>query len=83
MAETTTIEISREHWRGLNARKEPGDSFDDVVGRLLEDESDPSGGGGDGEGQPVECDHCGHEWAYTGSSSRPTCPSCMNKTKIE
>jgi len=38
----TTIQISRETWAELNSEKEnPGDSFDDVIRRLLaEDESD-------------------------------------------
>jgi predicted CopG family antitoxin len=39
MADTTTVEIKTETWRELNARKEPGDSFDDVIRRLLDDES--------------------------------------------
>lgn len=38
MSETTTIEVSRETWRELNLRKEgPGDTFDAVVSRLLEE----------------------------------------------
>lgn len=37
MAETTTIEITRDVWRELNARKYPGDSFNDVLERLLRD----------------------------------------------
>jgi len=36
MGDTTTIEIKTETWRELNMRKEPGDSFDDVIKRLLE-----------------------------------------------
>lgn len=33
----TTIEISQQNWQELNSRKEkPGESFDDVVDRLLE-----------------------------------------------
>ena len=42
MSETTTIEIKRETWIELNMRKEPGDSFDEVVQRLLraEDETE-------------------------------------------
>lgn len=32
------IKVSPDTWRELNARKEPGDSFDDVVARLLGDE---------------------------------------------
>jgi predicted CopG family antitoxin len=35
MADTTTIEIHSSTWRQLNARKNPGDSFDDVISRLL------------------------------------------------
>jgi len=34
---TRTIKVSDEHWTELNQLKEPGDSFDDVVGRLLEE----------------------------------------------
>jgi predicted CopG family antitoxin len=34
---TTTIEIARDTWQELNARKkEPGEAFNDVVDRLLE-----------------------------------------------
>lgn len=47
MAETTTIEIKTDTWRELNAQKEPGDSFDDVVRRLLagdEDSAKPPSG---------------------------------------
>lgn len=32
--ETTTIEISTENWSWLNKRKEPGESFNDVLDRL-------------------------------------------------
>lgn len=36
MSDTTTIEIRRETWQELNRRKRgPGDTFDDVVSRLL------------------------------------------------
>lgn len=31
----TTIEVSDETWRKLNSKKEPGESFDDVVMSLL------------------------------------------------
>ena len=34
----TSIQISRETWRALNQRKEPGDSFDDVIQRVLSEE---------------------------------------------
>jgi predicted CopG family antitoxin len=37
MADTTTIEIKTGTWKQLNQRKEPGDSFDDVISRLLEE----------------------------------------------
>ncbi len=40
MADSTTIEVKNETWRELNSRKEPGDSFDDVIQRLLEHEPD-------------------------------------------
>ena len=37
-SDTTTIEVRRETWQQLNALKEgPGDSFDDVIQRLIED----------------------------------------------
>jgi len=39
VSETTTIEIKLETWRELNNKKEPGDSFDDVIKRLLEETS--------------------------------------------
>ena len=32
----TTIKVRGETWTRLNVRKRPGDSFDDVVWRLLE-----------------------------------------------
>ena len=34
----TSIQISRETWRDLNQRKEPGDSFDDVIQRVLSED---------------------------------------------
>jgi predicted CopG family antitoxin len=37
--ETTTIEIKTETWKQLNSRKMPGDSFDDVIKRLLKETS--------------------------------------------
>lgn len=36
MAEKVNIEVARETWSELNARKGPGDSFDDVVSRTLD-----------------------------------------------
>jgi len=37
MADTTTVEVKTATWRELNRRKDPGDSFDDVISRLLEE----------------------------------------------
>jgi hypothetical protein len=37
MADVTTVEVATETWKELNQRKEPGDSFDDVIQRLLDD----------------------------------------------
>ncbi|MDJ1434243.1 antitoxin VapB family protein [Halostagnicola sp. A-GB9-2] len=33
----TTVQISTETWRELNGRKNPGETFDDVIQRLLEE----------------------------------------------
>ncbi|WP_255455265.1 hypothetical protein [Natrialba sp. INN-245] len=35
-SDTTTIQVSKETWRQLNVRKDPGETFDDVVQQLLE-----------------------------------------------
>lgn len=35
MSETTTIQVTEDTWRELNGRKEPGETFDDVLQRLL------------------------------------------------
>lgn len=34
-SDTTTVTVSHETWKRLQMRKEPGDSFDDVISRLL------------------------------------------------
>lgn len=34
----THIRVTEETWSELNRRKRPGDSFDDVISRLLEEE---------------------------------------------
>jgi predicted CopG family antitoxin len=34
---TTTIEVSHDHHARLQLRKRTGESFDDVIGRLLEE----------------------------------------------
>lgn len=39
---TTTIQISVQTWKDLNARKEPSDTFDDVIQDLLQDDSHDS-----------------------------------------
>jgi len=39
VAQTTPIRVSDENWKELNTMKEPGESFDDVISRLL-DEND-------------------------------------------
>lgn len=39
MPADTTIGISKAAWRKLNARKHPGDGFDDVILRLVDDET--------------------------------------------
>lgn len=38
--DVTTIQISVETWRELNRRKEPGQSFDDVIQELLSEVAD-------------------------------------------
>lgn len=37
MGDSPAVKVSEETWRKLNSRKEPGDTFDDVVQRLLEE----------------------------------------------
>ena len=37
MTSRPKIRVSEANWRRLNALKTPGDNFDDVVGRLLDD----------------------------------------------
>ena len=37
---TTTIEVRQETWKELNARKEPGESFDDVISSLMTTEAE-------------------------------------------
>lgn len=34
--ETTTLQVKTQTWKDLNGRKEPGETFDDVIRRLLE-----------------------------------------------
>ena len=37
--DNTTIEVSTENWRDLNRKKNPGESFGEVIDRLLGEES--------------------------------------------
>lgn len=34
---TQQIKVSERNWKALNAMKDPGESFDDVVGRLVDE----------------------------------------------
>ena len=36
----THIRVTGETWKRLNAQKEPGDSFEDVIRRLLDESED-------------------------------------------
>jgi len=38
--DATHIRVSKHTWQELNALKEPGDSFDDVIGRLVGDDNE-------------------------------------------
>lgn len=42
------IKVDDETWRRLNSRKEPGDTFEEVIRRLLEEYDEPPAG------QPVD-----------------------------
>jgi len=35
--ETHAVKVTEETWRDLNSRKHPGDTFDDVITRLLDE----------------------------------------------
>lgn len=37
MSNAVTVEVKRETWKRLNMRKQPGDSFDDVIVRMLDE----------------------------------------------
>jgi len=39
----TAVNVDARTWRRLNALKRPGESFDDVVNRLLDGEADDFG----------------------------------------
>lgn len=36
----THIRISEEMWQELNSQKQPGDTFDDVIRRVVEENND-------------------------------------------
>lgn len=36
MSERTTVNVSRDTWKRLTMRKEPGDTYDDVISELLD-----------------------------------------------
>jgi len=59
----TTIWISDELWAELNARKDRGDTFEDVIWRELEDDRD------DADQEDVEADGSG-EASYTAGEMR-------------
>lgn len=84
MAERTTIELKRDTWKELQARKEPGDSFDDVVNDLIDvpnefrvtcGECGADGGTYDftvNHGEPAFCPWCGEEIDAIPSDDEPT-----------
>lgn len=39
MTDTTTVTVSRDTWKDLYDRKDPGDTFDDVIRRLMDSEA--------------------------------------------
>ena len=42
--DSTTIQVSKELWRELNQRKKgPGDTFEDVIWKLVEGENNETG----------------------------------------
>lgn len=51
--ETTTIQVSINNYRRLSGLKNPGDSFDDVIGRVLDD-YETTGGDAEEHDQPGE-----------------------------
>ena len=39
MAESKTVRVTRETWRELHERKDPGQTMDEVIVELIDDES--------------------------------------------
>lgn len=88
MPDTTTIQVQETTAKALSDRKGRGDSYDDVVRRLLEvareleREPDEVGGGHvKWEDGLIKCQNCGYEWTTESTAERPTCPSCQRKTE--
>jgi len=46
MADDTSVRIKTDTWKRLNDLKEPGDSFDDIIRRLLDESDDIQAGNG-------------------------------------
>lgn len=41
MSSSNPVKVSDETWQRLNARKEPGDTFEDVIRRMLDETDAP------------------------------------------
>lgn len=63
--DVTSVEIKKSTWKELNQQKEPGDSFDDVIRRLLArpEPEEPVDVDADrpAHGYPFECPTCGKD----------------------
>lgn len=67
--DVTSVEIKKSTWKELNQQKEPGDSFDDVIQRLLarpEEPVEPDPDGEEGESDyhddAFDCPDCGRSF---------------------
>lgn len=49
----THIRVTDETWTKLNSRKKPGDSFNDVIARLLEEDDDDRASAETDGGEPL------------------------------
>jgi len=61
MSDDTQIRVKDETWQELNARKQPGDSFDDVIQRLIDEHDNLEQAldeleGNEGNGGPTPAD---------------------------
>ncbi|WP_134671696.1 DUF7557 family protein [Halorussus marinus] len=41
MEDMTTVSVSADTWKRLNRAKEPGESFDEVLQRIMNEEESP------------------------------------------